>query len=79
MTLEEYNAALKALGASGPAGEIRLPSGAFVLVYYMPDRSAKHLPPGSSMSCEQRRDVIQSLQKHLGIMAAGTRGSLPDC
>ncbi len=69
MDAEEYDRQLRKLGLSGPMGELRLDDGTFVLVYKMPDRSRKHLAPPSSLTPEQRADVIAELKRHLGIIA----------
>lgn len=66
MELDEFNAELVKLGLSGPMGEIRRPSGAFVLIYKLKaDSSHKHIPPGSSLTPEQRKDTIAELRRHL--------------
>ncbi len=66
MELDEFNAELKKLGLSGPMGEVKLAWGTFVLIYkYLHDGSHKHIPPGSSLTPEQRADTIAELRRHL--------------
>ncbi len=78
MDLHEYNRQITALGLHGPMGELRLPSGNFVLVYKMPDGAHKHLPPATSLTDEQRAEIIDGLKHHLGIIENNRRGDQPD-
>jgi hypothetical protein len=64
--LDAFNAELGELGLAGPMGELRLPDGSFVLIYKnTADGSHKHIPPGSSLTPDQRADTIAELKRHL--------------
>lgn len=70
MDTPEYDRQLRLLGLHGPMGELILPSGAFVLVYKMPDGSHKHLPPSSDLTAEHRVELIDAPKRHLGAIDA---------
>lgn len=77
MELDAFDAELAGLGLAGPMGEMRLPSGDFVLVYkYIADGSHKHIPPGSSLTPEQRRDTINELKRHLSVIENNRQGQM---
>jgi hypothetical protein len=66
MSLDEFNDELVKLGLVGPMGERRLCDGSFILIYkYRPDGSHKRVPPGSSLTPDQRRTTITELHRHL--------------
>lgn len=75
MELDAFDAELVELGLAGPMGEMRLPDGSFVLIYkYKPDGSQKHIPPGSSLTSDQRLDTIIELRRHLSVIESNRLG-----
>ncbi|HWA23092.1 MAG TPA: hypothetical protein VG735_11910 [Caulobacterales bacterium] len=66
----EYDEKLhKLLGVSGPAGESRF-NGAAVLIYRLPDKTLKYLPPPQDMTSDQRAETIAELAQQLAVIAA---------
>ncbi len=62
------------LGVQGPMGFMSCEDGSFQLVYRLPDGGNIYPPPASTMTNDQRRENIESLRQHLGLVAKNRKG-----